>query len=80
MRSELDTSSRHRGHLASGHMCNTTSLQDAQTHKSGEALEENRLLRHEVKELRRLVDLLNDRNPVANLALDQVNQAFQKLY
>lgn len=49
------------------------------THKSGEALEENRLLRHEVKELRRLVDLLNDRNPVANLALDQVNQAFQVL-
>ena len=33
------------------------------------------MLRHEVKELRRLIDLLNDRNPVASLALDQVNQA-----
>ena len=48
-------------------------------HKVKVANEENLLLRHEIKELRRNIDLLNDRAPTSDHALEQVNKALKAI-
>ena len=55
------------------------SIHKALVHKAAVATDENKLLRAEISDLHRLIDTLNDRAHVADIALEHVNGAFDAL-